>query len=236
VVPEADEELPATLVPLVASFDGLILRRDVVVGEVVTPAQPQFTLADTRRLWLLLDVRLEDAGFLKPRQPVTFRADATSEEVKGHLDWVSAEVDAKTRTVRARATIDNAEGKWRPGAFGSARITVSRTPYACVVPDAALQRDGKVHRVFVRQDATTYEPRLVLPGRRWAGSVQLLDARALTGASVVAWGAAHPLVAACTLRAADAAFAGVRPGEVVVTTGSHVLNSELLKSRIGGED
>ena len=29
---------------------------------------------------------------------------------------------------------------------------------------------------------------------------------------------------------------GVRPGEVVVTTGSHVLKSDILKNRLGGAD
>jgi cobalt-zinc-cadmium efflux system membrane fusion protein len=235
VVPEADNDLPATLLPLVAPFDGLVVRRDVVVGAVVTPTQPQFILADARRLWLLLDVRLEDAGLLAPRHAVTFRADATGAEVAGTVEWVSAEVDPKTRTVRARATIDNPEEKWRPGTFGTARITVSRTPYACAVPDAAVQRDGKVHRVFVRQDATTYAPRLVVPGRRWGGYTQLHDTRPLVAATAVGWGTS-PVATVCAVRAADAAFEGVRPGEAVVTSGSHVLNSELLKHRIGGED
>jgi hypothetical protein len=45
-----------------------------------------------------------------------------------------------------------------------------------------------------------------------------------------------PLRVAAALKVAAAVLAGVRPGESVVTTGSHALKSEMLKDRIAGED
>ncbi len=73
--------LPANLLPMTAPFDGRVVRRDMVVGEVVGTTQPLFVVADLRRLWILLDVRLEDADLLALGQEVTFQSDSGS----GHV-------------------------------------------------------------------------------------------------------------------------------------------------------
>ena len=60
-----ERDLPANLLPLVAPFDGVVVRRDLVIGEMADPARPSFVLADTRRLWLQLDVRQEAQSILR---------------------------------------------------------------------------------------------------------------------------------------------------------------------------
>jgi cobalt-zinc-cadmium efflux system membrane fusion protein len=216
IAPPAEvDRLPANLLPLRAPFAGVVVKRNVVVGEVVTPDRPQFVLADPSRLWLMLDVRLEDVSQLKIGQEVTFHADSTGQKATGKLSWIAAEVDPKTRTVRARAELDNPGAKLngssgtasplRPATFGMGKVEV-RSTKAVVVPDGAVQWDGKAHCVFVRVDEKTYYPRLVRPGTTADGVTPLLP------------------------------DSNVRAGEKVVTAGSHVLKSEMLKGRIGGED
>jgi cobalt-zinc-cadmium efflux system membrane fusion protein len=232
--------LPNNLLPMTAPFDGVVIRRDVVAGEVVDSSRPQFVVANVDWVWALLDVRLEDAGRVEVGQEVTFQSDAAGQTASGEVTWVSAEVDPKTRTVRARARVRNYAGRLRPGTFGTGRIVVWRNPQALTVPDAAVQWDGRSHLVFVREEESRgkeYRACLVLPGTRAGGYTELRDPRALFPAATVGLLASGgPLRAAAPLPVTEAAFAGVRPGDVVVTTGSQVLKSELLKSRIGGED
>jgi cobalt-zinc-cadmium efflux system membrane fusion protein len=243
--PEADD-LPATLLPLCAPFSGQVVGREVVAGEQVTPARPQFMLADPSVLLLKLDVRLEDVGRLEKGQEVTFRADSTGQTAQGKLAWISPEVDPKTRTVRARAEVPNRDGRLRPNTFGTAEVVVRPARPVLTVPDAAVQWDGQAHRVFVRlngrkgDERQHYQPRLVLPGARAGGQTEVIDTRRLLAPALAGLLAAPsgqgPLLTATTSPFAAAVLQGVRRGEAVVTTGSHALKSEMLKDRIVGEE
>src|SRR5262249_48882806 len=116
------DDLPANLLPFRAPFAGVVLKRDITVGELASTTQPQFVLADTSRLWLLLDVRQEDAPRVRAKQLVQFTADPTGQEASGRIAWTSPEVDPKTRTVRARVEVENPNGELRPATFGKATI------------------------------------------------------------------------------------------------------------------
>lgn len=227
------DDLPASLLPVVAPFDGVIISRDLVEGEVTGPEKPAFVVADVRKLWVQMDVRQEDVERLKPGQPVTFESSATGQQAEGVLRWVSAEVDPRTRTVKARAEeVGNASGNLRPATFGKARVRVAGKGDVVTVPTDALQWDGQARRVFVRRDGATFEPRLVLPGATNDGRTELLDPRVVLGAGLPGRVLA-PLAAVGWLRAAEGFLVPVAPGEKVATTGSHVLKSEMLKARIG---
>jgi cobalt-zinc-cadmium efflux system membrane fusion protein len=155
------------LLPMYAPFDSMVVKRDIVIGEMVTPATPLFHLADLRRLWICLHVRLEDVGRLRDQQEVFFHLDGPNEDAPpAKINWISAEVDEKTRTVNVRAEVDNPQGRLRPNTFGDARILVGRQK-RLIVPNEALQFDGTSHLVFVRgQSSTEFEPHRVQLGPR----------------------------------------------------------------------
>jgi len=196
--------VPANLLPLRAPFAGEVIKRDMVVGEVVDTTTPQLVVADVRTLWITLDVRLEDAALL-PRgrpAPVTFDSGTAGEVARGELTWVSPAVDKVTRTVRVRARVANPERQLRPDTFGTGRIEVRASSRTVAVPSAALQRDGETDLVFVRRADGAFEARPVRPGIHAAEYTEIR--------------------------------AGVRAGEEVVTTGSHLLKSEIVRSRLAG--
>src|SRR4029079_17595035 len=68
------------LIPLVAPFDGVVIGRELVIGEVVEPTHTQFTLADVSRVWITLNVDREDASRLDIGQEIRFLADGVSRE------------------------------------------------------------------------------------------------------------------------------------------------------------
>jgi cobalt-zinc-cadmium efflux system membrane fusion protein len=198
----------ANLLPVVAPLEGTVVKREVVAGEVVDDTKTLFVVADTRRMWLTLHVRQEDAGRLALGQPVRFRADGGSGEAEGKLTWISTAVDRKTRTVKVRAELDNPRGQLRDATFGSGRIILREEKEAVVVPSEAVQWEGDCHVVFVRDKDyldrgafKVFHTRTVRPGARDGGNTEII--------------------------------AGVLPGELVVTRGSGVLRSELLKNNLG---
>lgn len=164
---DSDTVTGNNLLPMYAPFDGMVMKRDIVIGEMVTPATPQFHLADLRRLWICMHVRLEDAKRLRERQEVAFHLDGSNEDAPpATISWISADVDEKTRTVAIRAIVDNSQGRLRPNAFGDARILVGQQKRS-IVPNDALQFDGTSYVVFVcGESPTEFQPRRVQLGPR----------------------------------------------------------------------
>lgn len=203
----ADSLDPATttanLLPLVAPFDGTVIERGAVAGEMVEPSKPLLAIADTRRMWVTADVPLTEARQVRVGQAVTFRPDGAPDDgaATGKVAWVSTAVDDRTRTVKVRADVANPDGRLLAHTFGKARVTVRPAAAAVAVPAEALQWEGCCRIVFVRLTDEIFQARKVALGARAGGFVEVLN--------------------------------GLLPGEVVATAGSHVLKSEILKSALG---
>jgi cobalt-zinc-cadmium efflux system membrane fusion protein len=198
----------ANLLPVKAPFDGVVVERQVVMGEVVDTGKVLLVVADTRQLWLTLDVRQEDVGYVALGQPVQFRADGSALSASGKVAWMSTAADAKTRTVKVRAEIPNPEGRLRANTFGTGHIVLRQEPKAVAVPSEAVQWDGSCHVVFVRDkhffekgSPKVFHTRSVRPGVKDDKYTEII--------------------------------AGLLPGEVVAAKGSGVLRSELLKNNLG---
>lgn len=198
----------ANLIPVVAPKAGVIVASTTVAGEVVDTAAVLFTVADPQSLWLLLNVRQEDAKHVRPELPVTFHTDDGSQETAGRISWISPAVDERTRTLQARVPLSNTDVALRDKTFGTGRIILREEPHAIVVPREAVQSTSDAHFVFVRdrnylkEDAPkVFHVRQIRIGARDDRYVELL--------------------------------AGVLPGEVVVTKGSGALLAQLLRSSFG---
>jgi membrane fusion protein, heavy metal efflux system len=204
--------LPATsnLIPVRSPLAGVVVRCHVVEGEVVDPKTTLFAISDTSRLWLTLNVRQEDAKYLKLGQRVLFRPSDSKEEpeIRGELSWISTAADEQTRTVKVRVDLPNADGRLKANTFGTGRIVLRTEPNAIVVPSEAVHWDGSCYVVFVR-DKHYLEPkapkffhvRSVRPGVKQKDSTEII--------------------------------AGLLPGEVIATKNSVVLEAQLLKSDLG---
>jgi cobalt-zinc-cadmium efflux system membrane fusion protein len=94
--------------------------------------------------------------------------------VDTQLERVLPNTATASQSTVARATLDNADGLWRPGSAVQARITVAQQPAALVVPLSALQtfRDWDV--VFIRV-GDTFEVRPLELGQRDGQRVEVLS-------------------------------------------------------------
>ncbi len=140
-------EATANLLPLKAPMGGMIVARQAVAGEVVDASRVLFQLADTSRMWLMLNVSAEEAGRLALGQPVHFRPDGNHAEASG-----------ETRMVAVRAELDNPRGQLRNETFGTGRIVLREEQAAIAVPNEAIHWEGCCHVVFVRDRGYFDEP------------------------------------------------------------------------------
>jgi len=203
-----DDKTTDNLLPVVAPLDGVVAARDVVAGEMVDTAKVLFVVADVRQMWLTLHLRQEDMKAVKLGQPVRFRPDGSGDESSGTVAWVSTTVDEKTRTVKVRANLSNAEGQLRANSFGRGQVVLREEPESVVVPSEAVHWEGDCFVVFVRdRNYLAEDAPKVFPVRTWR-----VGARDAETTEIIA---------------------GVLPGELIATKGSGALLAELRKDNLG---
>jgi cobalt-zinc-cadmium efflux system membrane fusion protein len=198
----AERQDTSPLLALAAPFAGQIVERSAVIGETVDTTRTLFAVADTAIMWAHLDIYEADISQVRAGQPVVVTIDGLpGESFGGRITWLSTQVDARTRTLRARVELPNPEGLLRSNMFGRAVVTVYDRQPLLVVPRAAVQWDGCCNIAFVRRGDLLYEPRKL----RLGGD------------------AGHHFVVT----------EGLAEGDEVVTQGSFLLKTEIMKSSIG---
>ncbi|MBY0248518.1 MAG: efflux RND transporter periplasmic adaptor subunit [Nitrospiraceae bacterium] len=195
---------PLSYFPLVSSLNGTVIERTITLGELITPKDKAFTIADLSTVWIILDVYEQNLAAVRKGAEVEITVDAfPGETFKGTIVYLSEVLNPTTRTIDARVEIPNPQRRLRPGMFARAAVILpGRGSDALVAPLAALQQVNNQTVAFVEKKPGTYEVRQVTVERRSPlyGEIQ----------------------------------SGLHEGETVVTTGSFYLKSILLKEQIGG--
>jgi len=207
---EVDRQIATTnLLPVISPIEGAVSKRMVSAGEVVDPTRILFEVADTRQMWLTLNVPLESMDQLAVGQSIHFQADGSQREVEGQLDWISTTANKQTRMVQVRAVLPNPDGYLRSETFGTGRVILRSEPEAIVIPKGASHWEGCCQIVFVRDKHYFDSPE----------SYKVFHVRS------VRLGATNGNY--------TEVIAGVLPGEVIATAGSDVLRAQLLKNNLG---
>jgi cobalt-zinc-cadmium efflux system membrane fusion protein len=165
----------SSLLPLHAPRSGVVLERSAVIGQVVDPTDTLFVLADPAHMWAMLDIYETDLGRVAVGQDVVIRIDGLDGETyPGRITWVGTSVDPRTRTIPARAEMENPDGLLRANMFGEGEIQVGAGDVVAV-PREAVQWEGCCNVVFLRRSETLYEPRKVRLGYSTRTVYEVLD-------------------------------------------------------------
>jgi membrane fusion protein, heavy metal efflux system len=159
-----------------APFAGEITERTAVRGALVEAGKPLFTVADRSVMWAMLNIPEAALGRVKVGQKVELRLEPLpGKTFTGKLTWIAAEVDEKTRMVRARAEVSNPDGVLKAKMFARARILAEGAETAVVVPASAIcALEGKPF-VFVKLADDLFEARAVTTGVRYDGRLEILE-------------------------------------------------------------
>jgi membrane fusion protein (multidrug efflux system) len=157
-----------------ARFAGLVARRMVSEGEFVREGQPLFELVSLSPIEV--EFHLPEADSARVREGLSIEvtvAPYPDEIFPATVHVVSPTIDRKTRTLRVRALIENADGRLRPGLFARANLGVARREGVILVPEEAVQQraDGAV--VFRVLEGNRVERRLVTLGSMREGEVEI---------------------------------------------------------------
>ena len=124
---------------------------------------------------------------------------------KGKISYIADVVDEKTRTEKARVTIDNASGLLKPGMFATVLVEARNggAERLIAVPEEAVLIDGAARYVFVQVSPDKFKRRDIETGRTFGKSLEVT--------------------------------AGIKEGETVAVKGAFILKSELKKGELEGD-
>ncbi|MBR0671729.1 efflux RND transporter periplasmic adaptor subunit [Neoroseomonas soli] len=152
-----------------APSDGMVLRRDVEVGEVVDTPAALFWIGEPRPLRVTAEVDEEDIAQVREGQRALLRADAFPGRVlPATVGQITPKGDATRKAYRVRLALPD-DTPLMIGMTVEANIVLRETDDAVLVPPAAV-RDGRVF--VVRQE--TVESRPVELGVQGARAVEVL--------------------------------------------------------------
>lgn len=140
----------SSLFTIVAPFDGTVIEKKVVVGELKDAFTPIVTISDLTHIWVWFDIYEKDITKVKRGNNVIISvASYPEEQFEGLVTYIGATVNEKTRTVKVRAEVDNCHEKLKPGMFAKVLLLVETGSSSPVVPEETVQTDGQKHFVFV---------------------------------------------------------------------------------------
>jgi cobalt-zinc-cadmium efflux system membrane fusion protein len=161
--------------PVRAPFPGTIVERDAVMGTSVEAGTVLFKVADLSTMWMELSVPETQLSGMTQGDPIQARFDALPGlAFDGTLSWIAYSVDERTRMVKVRAELDNAQRLLKHGMFGRARLGGVTQTSGLTIPESALQLvDGKAI-VFAKLEEDLFEVRAVQLGTVRDGRVPVL--------------------------------------------------------------
>ena len=118
--------------------DGIIISKDLAVGEAAGEDRVLYEVADLSTVWADISIFPQYQHLLQKGMPVTFVAH-DGHTAKGSIKYISPIVSHETRTFTARSVLEGADEDFTPGAFVRARIVVEKTAARVVVPRDAVQ-------------------------------------------------------------------------------------------------
>ncbi|MBS0232511.1 MAG: efflux RND transporter periplasmic adaptor subunit [Proteobacteria bacterium] len=134
-------------------------------------AHELYAIADLSKVWVELTVSPQDLPEIREGQHLQIEGAAKSD---GTIIFTSPVLNQETRSARVIASLDNAEGMWRPGSFVTADIATSETRADLVIPKAAVQTLEGKPRVFVRTPQG-FESRQIEVGQEDGSAVAVLS-------------------------------------------------------------
>ncbi|MBB3315989.1 RND family efflux transporter MFP subunit [Rhizobium sp. BK181] len=169
---------------VVAPFDGTVTDHLVDVGALVGVSGPTklATIVQTDPLYVYFNVSEAQVLMIKqslakagrkltqadlPNIPVEIGlGDEEGYPHKGHLDYVSPQIDASTGTLSVRGIIDNKDHALLPGLFVRVRVPVAHQDKALVIRDDAIGTNQQGNYVLVLGKDDVIEQKVVKIGQR----------------------------------------------------------------------
>jgi cobalt-zinc-cadmium efflux system membrane fusion protein len=155
---------------LTSPLAGNVVEKKATVGELRSPSDSLFTVADLSTLWIEANLTEDMLAKVRTGAAATVTVSAyPGERFAGRVTYVASLLDKDSRTIAARIQVGNKDGRLKPEMFATATIeTAGAKRVALSVPDAAILLLQGQPTVFVA-DKEGFEPRAIETGDKLSG-------------------------------------------------------------------
>ncbi|MFZ2632746.1 MAG: efflux RND transporter periplasmic adaptor subunit [Desulfosalsimonadaceae bacterium] len=156
------------ILPVNAPITGTVMEKYASAGERVEAGKEIILLSDLSEVWVWANIREADLPLLQTQDAaIACEIEMPGAEDKtypGALDVISGQMNAQTRTVKARIRVENKDGLLKPGMFVNVRVLLPGSGNVIAVPQIAVLADAGRSFVFVHKEGEYWVRRPVVPG------------------------------------------------------------------------
>ena len=164
------------LIPVRSPIDGVVIARNVTVGQVVDVGFDAFDVSNLSTVWVMAAVNEKDIGLVHNGADADVVTQAYPDKAfPARVERVGDMLDPTTRTIPVRIAVHNPETELRPGMFASAHIDGPKTRTALFVPEDALQDVNGNQVVFTTRDGENFKAQIVKLGTRTKGKAEVVE-------------------------------------------------------------
>jgi cobalt-zinc-cadmium efflux system membrane fusion protein len=162
---------------LTAPIAGTVIQRLMGPGQFVQAASTNavFAIGNLDRLWLIGNVREEDAPQMRVGEAVDVSVPALPRRIfPARLTWVGSGIDTTTHRLAVRAEIANPNGLLKPAMFATMMIHTGGDRVSSAIPENAVIREGDRSHVWLSAGGAGLVMRPIQPGRLQSGYMEVL--------------------------------------------------------------
>lgn len=158
---------------LSAPVAGLVWELGASDGMAVSPGLTLFRLVSLDSVWINAEIPETDAALVKPGAPVAAHTAAFPEQTfNGKVAVLLPDVNATTRTIKARIVLANPGGRLKPGMFATLTFGSTDKP-ALMVPSEAVIHTGTRAVAIVAEGDGKFRPVDIETGRDSGGMTEI---------------------------------------------------------------
>ncbi|MBK1718666.1 efflux RND transporter periplasmic adaptor subunit [Thiocystis violacea] len=167
---------PLRTIPVLAPMEGVVTAMTAREGMYVGTSDAMFTIADLRRVWVLVDIFEHQIDWVAPGLSAEIRVSARPGRLwEGKVDYLYPSLDAKARTLRVRLVFDNPDGALKPNMFANVVIFGGPKREVLKIPSEALILTGTRSSVVKALGDGRFQPVDVVAGLRSGREVEILS-------------------------------------------------------------
>ena len=172
---------------LIASFDGVVTKRDFSNDIKVSESSLLIQLEDTSTIYVDVDIPELYASFIKENLNVDVKFSGNSEKIySGVVDSTAGRIDVDTRSLAIRIKLENDNFEILPGSLLEIIVKYNERN-SMSIPDTSLIMEGNKTYVYkVAEDNVTNKAEIVI-GIRDSGFIEVVSGLA-NGDNIVAEG------------------------------------------------
>ena len=159
------EEHSSGTLPIKSHINGVVVERNVVVGQFVDATTNAFKVMNSLSVWIDGQIYEKDLAKIQQNTNAVFTTTTYPNEVfLGRVIHIGQMVNEQSRTITVRGEFSNSNNKLKPHMFGELKVPIGTSSKAMMIPDEAVVKESGQEYVFVQTSDTAFEKRNVVTG------------------------------------------------------------------------